>query len=232
MNEYKKFAYYYDEVMTDLDYNLWLNFIKPYVKPNSKILDLACGTGTFLTMLYLKGYSVAGIDLSNEIIDIAKEKAKINHFQIPFYVADMTNFSLNDTFDVITCFFDSINFLKEEKQIQKLFTTVYHHLSKNGFFIMDVFSKTLFDEYDHSILKEDYQTFQINWTTKKENQNTLCHDITIIDGDTTYNEKYYEYFHEIKSLKHKNFKLIKMSGDFNETVKDDDERILFVFQAL
>ncbi|MDE5715519.1 MAG: class I SAM-dependent methyltransferase [Anaeroplasmataceae bacterium] len=232
MNQYKKFAYYYDEVMSSLDYNLWLEFVEPYLKPNFKILDLACGTGTLLTMLKLKGFSVVGLDLSSEIIEIAKEKAKINHLNIPFYVADMTDFSLNETFDLITCFFDSVNFLKDESQIQKLFSSALKHLNKNGLFIIDVFSKALFQEYENSFIEEDYTLFQINWTTKKINSTTLKHDITIWEGDAKYNESYYEYFHKIKSLKHKGFKLLRISGDFKDSLEDDDERILLVFQAL
>ena len=77
MNEYKKFAYYYDEVMSSLEYDLWVEFVEPYLKPNDKILDLACGTGTFLTMLKLKGYDTTGLDLSDTIIEIALEKAKL-----------------------------------------------------------------------------------------------------------------------------------------------------------
>ena len=51
MNEYKKFGYYYDEVMQKLEYDLWVEFVEPYLKKDDKILDLACGTGTFITML-------------------------------------------------------------------------------------------------------------------------------------------------------------------------------------
>ena len=50
-NAYKMFGYYYDEVMAELDYDLWLEFIEPYLKKGDKVLDLACGTGTLATML-------------------------------------------------------------------------------------------------------------------------------------------------------------------------------------
>ena len=54
MNEYKKFGYYYDEVMSKLNYDLWLEFIEPYLKKGDKILDLACGTATLVTMLNIR----------------------------------------------------------------------------------------------------------------------------------------------------------------------------------
>ena len=41
----------------------------------------------------------------------AVEKAKMNHVDINFSIKDMTNFSYDEKFDVITCYFDSVNFL-------------------------------------------------------------------------------------------------------------------------
>ena len=116
-NSYKRFAYFYDEVTSELEYDLWLEFIEPYLKKNDKVLDLACGSGTFATMLKLAGYNSYGLDLSEEIIEIANEKRKINHLDIPFYVMDMTTFRLDEKFDMITCFFDSVNFLDNKSKI-------------------------------------------------------------------------------------------------------------------
>ena len=76
-NSYKKFAYYYDEVMASLNYDLWLEFIEPYLKNGDSILDLACGTGTLLSMLKMSGYNTDGLDLSEEIIEIAKDRKSV-----------------------------------------------------------------------------------------------------------------------------------------------------------
>lgn len=232
MNAYKKFAYYYDEVVSSLEYDLWLEFIEPYLKKEDHILDLACGTGTLVTMLKLKGFQAEGLDLSSQTIEIAREKAKINHLTIPFYEADMKNFSLPQKYDMITCFFDSVNFLKTKVEIEELLSCVKKHLKPRGYFIFDIFSKVLFEEYAKHELQEDYQTFKIQWTTRKTDTVTLKHSIKITEYDTVLEETYYEYFHEIKSLNLEGFKLIKISGDFNDDLQPDDERILFVLQAL
>ena len=232
MNEYKKFSYYFDEVVSSLDYDLWLEFIEPYLKNGDTILDLACGSGTLLTMLKLKGYDCEGLDLSSDIIDIANEKAKINHLRIPYYVEDMTDFNLNKQYDMITCFFDSVNFLKTKEDIDNMFTCVKKHLKKDGLFIFDIFSETMFKEYDNNLIEEDYHTFKIKWLTKKINSTTLKHDITITEGDVVFNESYYEYYHKLKSLNLDGFKLVKLCGDFNDDLMADDERILVVLQAI
>ncbi len=231
-NSYKKFGYYYDELMANMEYDLWLEFIEPYLKKGDKILDLACGTGTLATMLKLNGYEVVGLDLSESIIEIANEKRKINHLDIPFYVMDMTNFRLDQKFDVITCFFDSVNFLSDKKQIANLFECVHKHLNTGGYFIFDVFSKEMLKEYEDNELHVDYETFYIDWITKKTSPNTLKHSISIRELDDVFSETYYEYYYDIKDLQSKKFKIIKIAGDFNDDLQPDDERILLVYQKI
>lgn len=230
MNEYKRFAYYYDDVYEKLDYTLWLEFIEPYLTSSSKVLDLACGSGTLAILLKLKNYDVEGLDLSESIIEIAKEKAKMNHLQIPFYVGNMTNFHLNKTFDLITCFFDSINFLKTTEDIQKLFSSVYNHLNPNGIFIFDMFSKTLFDEYKKNTFKKKFSTYSILWKTIQTDSSTLKHSIIILEGDLKLEETYYEYYHDLNQLNFSGFNEIKICGDFNEDLEMEDERIFVVLK--
>ena len=163
-NAYKKFAYYYDEVIQETNYDLWVEFVEPYLKKDDKILDLACGTGTFITMLKLNGFEfVSGLDLSDEIIEIANEKRKINRLNIDFYVEDMMSFKVKEKQDVITCFFDSINFLKDKNEIKKLFNSVYNALKPNGYFIFDIFSKEMLKEYENNKFEKDFETFKIKW---------------------------------------------------------------------
>ena len=229
-NAYKKFAYYYDEIMQEMNYDLWVEFVEPYLKKDDKILDLACGTGTFATMLKLKGYDVSASDLSEEIIEIANEKRKINRLDINFYVADMTNFRVNEKQDVITCFFDSVNFLKDKNEVKKLFNSVYSALKENGYFIFDIFSKEMLKEYSENELNEDYETFKIHWKTSLIKPDTLKHNIEITEDDEVIKESYYEYYYDIKDILDKRFEIIKISGDFNDDLEDEDERILIVLK--
>lgn len=229
MSAYQHFAYYYDDVFQNLDYSLWLKFIEPYLKDSSSILDLACGSGTFTILLKLKGYEVEGMDLSSSIIEIAKEKAKMNHLLIPYYVADMTHFQFSKQYDVITCFFDSINFLKTKEEIQSLLFCASAHLKTNGFFICDIFSKKLLKEYKHHHFKKTYATHKLKWHTKLED-NLVKHIIQIQEGNLKYKEIYNEYFYEINDIIHPDFQLIQVAGDFKEDFTDEDERVLLVLQ--
>lgn len=230
MNAYQRFAYSYDDVFQELDYTLWLDFIEPYLTDTSHILDVACGSGTLAILLKLKGYTVEGLDLSSSIIDIAKEKAKMHHLSIPFYVADMTKFQLANTYDMITCFFDSVNFLKTDDELADLFQCVHTHLNPNGLFIFDLFSKTLLAEYKNHKLVKQYVTHDLLWTTNRTDEKTLEHKIQIQEGNECFEECYYEYYHILQNLPMQGFDVIKVCGDFNDDLEDEDERILVVLR--
>ncbi len=230
MNAYKKFAYFYDEVMQNLDYYLWSEFTEEFLKPGDSILDLACGSGTFLTIMNLHGYETTGLDLSETIIEIAKEKAKLNRLPIDFEVMDMTNFSLNKEFDCITCYFDSVNFLETKKDLEKMFKCVLKHLKKGGYFLFDTFSKAMLNEYKNNLIDEDHETFKIKWKTTEVGNNKLMHNIKITEVDDVYSEKYYEYYYNLKDFNLDGFTLVKMVGDFNDDLEPEDERILYALR--
>jgi len=67
---------------------------------NLKILDVGCGTGRHAIELTKRGYTVTGIDLSESQIERAREKAREQHFDIPFFVGDARKLPFKDKFEV------------------------------------------------------------------------------------------------------------------------------------
>lgn len=229
MNAYKNISYYYDEIMEVIEYDLWVEFVKPYLTNDSHILDLACGSGTFANSIANLGYKVSGLDLSEEIINIAKEKSKINHNEIDFQVKDMTTFDYNEKFDVITCFFDSINFL-DETQIKPLFDSVYNNLKNDGYFIFDVFTYSKMKFFHKTTLKDNLAFAKYKWKMNVKN-NILYHEIIIKDNNEKIIEKYKEYYHDYQKLLDKRFEVVKVVTDFKESLDlKNGERILVVLK--
>lgn len=227
-NEYKSFSYYYDEIMEMIEYDGWVNLTKKYLTPSSKILDLACGSGTFAISLANDGYKVSGLDLSKEIIEVAKEKMITNHVDIDFKVLDMTNFLYEEKFDVITCFFDSVNFLTVE-EIKLMMDSVYNNLNDGGYFIFDLFTYSKMKEFSHLTIKDDLGFAKYKWKMNVKH-NTIFHKITITDGKSKIVEKYHEYYHDLNTILDPRFKVISVTTDFKEDYSEDDERILVVLQ--
>jgi len=65
-----------------------------------KIIDVGCGTGRHSIELSKRGYSITGIDLSESLLQKAREKAKQNGLQVEFLRHDARNLSFENQFDV------------------------------------------------------------------------------------------------------------------------------------
>src|SRR5215510_9963518 len=97
------------------------------------LLELACGTGAILKILE-ESYDVAGLDISPEMLALARKKLPHVHF----YRKDMVKFELATKFDVIICVFDSINHVLKFGDWQKIFRNAARHLEKDGLFLFDI----------------------------------------------------------------------------------------------
>ena len=86
--------------------NKWLNEIKKKIGPQPlKILDVGCGAGYFIVLLGLEGYDVTGIDLTEAMIDRARELIGMNgpyDCDLKAIVMDGENLDFRDeSFDVV-----------------------------------------------------------------------------------------------------------------------------------
>lgn len=230
MNEYKGFAYYFDQIMEYIDYHDWLNFTKKYVSKDKTILDLACGSGTLAILLSVEGYRVDGLDLSSEMISLANDKFKAYHILNNLYVKDMSSFNLPNKYDVITCYFDSVNHLPSLNDVKNMMSCVYDALNSDGLFLFDLFSKSKYEAMDNTDISEEFDDFSYNWKINLKAPNILTHNITI-NGETNIHEIYNEYYYDINDFIDLNkFEILNISGDFNDDLMPEDERILVVLK--
>jgi len=153
---YSRFAQMYDWVMHDVDYEMWADYILGLIRParvNGKdLLDLACGTGNVSFAMARRGYRVTGLDLSPEMLDVARKKGQdlvlapvpLPDGTVPtikpveFVQGDMRDFHLGRQFHVITCLYDSINYLRTEDDLARTLMCARAHLKRGGIFIFDV----------------------------------------------------------------------------------------------
>ncbi len=131
------FAFVYNDKWAYWGEKMW-PFLRKVVKKNapqaSTWLDLCCGTGSLLKFVCDEGFSAVGLDSSKHQITYAKQNApdaKIVH-------GDIRKLSLPQTFDVITCMFDSLNYLTLKQDLAKVFHRVHLHLNQNGLFAFDM----------------------------------------------------------------------------------------------
>ena len=145
MNQYSNFAYVYDRLMEDVDYGGWVQYIEDIFKLENqspiKILELACGTGNVTIPLSKKGYQLTAVDISQDMLSVAVNKASDAGEKILFLQQDMRKLELEgEGFDSVLCLCDGINYITEAQDLFSVFKMVYEILKKDGLFIFDISS--------------------------------------------------------------------------------------------
>jgi SAM-dependent methyltransferase len=145
MHEYEQFAYIYDELMQDTDYKEITTHIEEIIKKFRKdqdtklVLDLACGTGTITSEMSSRGYDMIGVDISENMLEVAKSKlVDGEENKILYLCQDMREFELYGTVDAIICMFDSLNYITYYNDVKKIFSLVNNYLNPGGLFIFDI----------------------------------------------------------------------------------------------
>ncbi len=134
---YKDLAYYYDLIYDWKDYKTDVARVESIVASHcttggTSLLDIGCGTGGHL--LYLqKSYSCVGIDKSLEMLEVAREKLP----DIDLIEADMMDFDLGRTFDVVVSLFSTIGYATTPGDLEAVTGNIAKHLKEGGVAIVE-----------------------------------------------------------------------------------------------
>jgi len=97
-----------------------------------RLLDVACGTGGHLA--YLKDrFDVTGVDRSAAMLAVARRRLP----GTKLHRADMTGFELGERFDVVTCLFSSIGYVKTVRSLNRAVATMARHLVPGGVLLVE-----------------------------------------------------------------------------------------------
>ena len=102
--------------------------------PVRSALDLGCGTGVLCEALHARGVDTLGVDLSREMIDIARQRSP----QLRYAVADIVSMRLDRRFDLATCTGDAINHIADLADVGRVFANVNNALNPGGYFVFDL----------------------------------------------------------------------------------------------
>ncbi|CEG27940.1 class I SAM-dependent DNA methyltransferase [Bacillus sp. B-jedd] len=142
---YRHFAYLYDQLMEDAPYDEWVSFaLDNWEKHGSggekSFLDLGCGTGEISLRLAENGFRVTGVDLSPDMLSIAREKAEKAGVSIRFIEQDMSQLEMDELYGMIGIFCDSLNYLESEEDILHTLVLAEKYLVPGGLLAFDVHS--------------------------------------------------------------------------------------------
>ncbi|MGT2926078.1 class I SAM-dependent DNA methyltransferase [Streptococcus cuniculipharyngis] len=230
MATYETFASVYDAVMDDSLYDKWTDFSLrhfPQKAKGKRLLELACGTGIQSLRFAQAGFQVTGLDLSREMLDLAQKRAQAGKQSIDFVAGNMLDLSGLDTFDLVTCYSDSLCYLADEVEMGDTFAQVYDHLAEGGTFIFDVHSTYQTDEvFPGYSYHENAEDFAMVWDTyADEPPHSIVHELTFFikeaDGrfsryDEVHEERTYELLTYDILLEQAGFRDVKVYADFED----------------
>lgn len=103
-------------------------------RPDARsLLDVACGTGKHLAELGDRYPDVAGLDLDDGLLAVARERLP----DVAFHHADMTSFELGRRFDAVTCLFSAIGYVVTEEKLCAALAAMARHLEPGGVLIVE-----------------------------------------------------------------------------------------------
>jgi len=134
-NQYQGlFARFYDLIQYEcFELPAYLDFMKRY---GNKILELGCGTGRLTIPLAQNGAIITGIDLNNDMLDICRRKIP-ESISIKLINGDITDYFIDETFDLIIAPCNVINHLLSLEQVNMMINCSKKHLKPGGRLIID-----------------------------------------------------------------------------------------------
>lgn len=194
MRPYDVLAEVYDRWTGENDYTGWAHFLEQFLGepgPNTRLLDVCCGTGRLTALLQRQGYDVAGVDGSAAML---AEAAKALSPGTPLLRADLTDGSFDagilssgprEHFDAALCTFDSVNHFTGDGDLQALFAFVAQALRPGGVFVFDVNTRhkleTIFGDSHYG---DDHGEFAYVWRNRYDPAaRTTCFLITLFTRD-------------------------------------------------
>jgi SAM-dependent methyltransferase len=157
MRTYRQFAAVYDRLMEEMPYSEWMSFARrcwdKYGMPRT-VVDLGCGTGNMTIPLARSGFSVFGIDLSSEMLAVARSKweppvrgSREDAGTIRWLQQDMRDWDLPQPVDAVISFCDCLNYLTEPQDVTATIRQTYSGLAPGGLFMFDVHSPRQLERY-------------------------------------------------------------------------------------
>ena len=179
MSAYQSLAISYDRLTRDVPYGEIFSFIQAIlaergIAPRSAV-DLACGTGSLSVLLAKAGYRVTGVDMSEQMLTMASEKAWALPGNRPFFVRQrMQRLALPEPVELVVSCLDSINYLTRPADCQETFRRVYQALAPGGAFIFDVNTPETLQAMDGQIFLDEDDDVYCVWRGEFDPASRLC----------------------------------------------------------
>ena len=174
-------ARYYDGIMAYVDYERWFTVTSSLTKLLPKAathLDAACGTGILVRMLRRAGLSSLGVDISYAMVREGRKKEN----SLPAAVADIRALPFCEGADLLTCLFDSLNFLLDETDVRTALLQFGQALRPQGVLYFDIVTELMVTEhFEDQTWTEDNDGFKTTWSSRYDHEQALTDTLVRIN---------------------------------------------------
>lgn len=241
MDAYHALASSYDRLTWDVDYAAVVDFYwqileREQLKPRTAV-DLACGTGSVTVLLAKKGLQVTGVDMSEEMLCQASQKAMQAEVNIPLVCQRLEKLHLPRGVDLAVCALDSLDYITDPENCQKALCRAYKALNPGGCLIFDVNTPEKLRAMDNQVFLDEDEDVYCVWRGAFDPRSNICTygmDLFQRQGNVWHRswEEHREYAYSreqlVSFLKQAGFTSIEVFGDRRmEPPKETDQRIYF-----
>ena len=239
MDAYHNLADSYDSLTLDVDYDGVVAFYMQLLARESltprTAVDLACGTGSVAIRLAQMGMTVTAVDLSEEMLCVAAQKAEAMENRPTFVCQSLQNLHLPRGVDLAVCALDSLDYITDPGDCSQAIGKIYKALNPGGCFIFDVNTPEKLRAMDGQVfLDENEDTFCV-WRGEFDSNTNICSygmDLFQRKGNVWQRsfEEHREYAYSeaqlVSYLKNAGFNGIEVFGDRRlEAPSEQDQRI-------
>jgi SAM-dependent methyltransferase len=191
-----RYADAYDPLYADKDYEAECDLIEQLTSrfglPSRSVLDLGSGTGRHSVILAGRGWKVAGVDRSEDMLTIARRRSKLAGARsTEFHVGDVRSVRLGREFDLVLLMFAVLGYQLSDADVSSTLETAAAHLRPGGVLLFDVWNGTAVEAIGPSsrskVVQSDGQVIRREATGVLDRDRHLCtvdYRIDWLDGET------------------------------------------------
>lgn len=178
MDAYHALAASYDRLTNDVDYGATVEFYmqileREGLKPRT-VLDLACGTGSVTKLLAQKGFSVTGVDMSEEMLTEAFQKVQDMLNPPRFICQKLQELYVPRGVDLAVCALDSLDYITNPDDCAEALRRTYKALNPGGIFIFDVNTPEKLRAMDDQIFLDEDDDVYCVWRGEFDEDTNIC----------------------------------------------------------
>lgn len=238
---YNEFAYFYDELNSAADYDALYQYVKnsldEYDIHDGIVVDLGCGTGDLTLMLTQSGYDMIGVDQSEQMLAVLREKADELELsnKLLLLQQNILELDLYGTIRAAISTFDTYNHIGPKENFEKAIARAAFFMEKDGVFLFDLNTpykhKNVLADNVFELDGPDAKCYWKNHYDEEKEKVEISIRIDYLDTGEVFFEQFEEYSYPLdyveKVLNKYGFRIAKVcDGETFQSLTEESQRYM------